>query len=484
MKGSAIKILWILTLVFVITGCTGAGNQITESTKPVATITSPVSNSSYAVGQEILITFNAADVKGINQIELVVDGEPLMVQPVTPPVNSFSASQRWIIDTPGSHVIELRAFNADGTASDPAQVFITGTGEAVEPTATAAEEEVVADTPTPTVTPAVAPISPPLPTPTPTPEPATSEPVDNQPMVTAVVRLNVRLGPSTDYPVIGRLDLNQSAPITGRDEIAAWWQIEFASDQGDRGWVAAGSNFSTAENADNVPVVEAPPLESVPTSTPAPEPPTATPDASKPTIFSFTANRYTITAGETVELKWDLANAQVALLRYDGLEEGVAAPGSKVFQPQQDTTYTLVARGANGETTAELTIVVVAPGATPVSIFRDGKIRIANGQYIDFDQGLVQAAVEGSTDFQWDGQAKQFSPFNGATGTLLTKSYPDITFQDCQTAAYNQPISGVDGSSSVKGCYLTSEGRYGKFLISEWDLAFNLTIEWQTWNYP
>jgi hypothetical protein len=29
-------------------------------------------------------------------------------------------------------------------------------------------------------------------------------------------------------------------------------------------------------------------------------------------------------------------------------------------------------------------------------------------------------------------------------------------------------------------CHQTNEGRYGKFYVSEWDLAGNLTIEWLT----
>lgn len=484
-NGIANRIL-ILMLLFVApvlaAACnSGSGGQTTQADKPVANITSPASNSNFSVGQDVLITFTAADVKGVNQVELVVDGEAVLVEPVSPPVNSYTASYRWQPQAGGSHVIELRAFNVDNVASDPAQIFVLVSPAAsqIDPTATPI---LAPDTPTPTPA-AVTPLFPPLPTDTPTPQ---IDLAASQPLVTALVRLNVRLGPSTDYPVVGQLAINQTARITGRDELSAWWQIEFQSDRGDRGWVAAGSEFSTAASAQGVAVAQAPPLEQVaaPTPTSPPPSPTPAPQNLKPTIFSFTADRYEIKAGESVTLSWDLANAQAAYLRFDGNEEGVAAPGSKTVSPQKETKYTLVARNEAGETIAEVTIKISSPGPTPPPVLRDGKVRIANNQFLDFDQGLVQPDSNTDTDFQWSGQARQFLALNGATGTLINKSYSDITFQDCQTAAYDKPISGVDGSSPVRGCYKTSQGRFGRFVISEWDVALNLTIEWQTWNYP
>ena len=478
MKASLVKYLTTLSLVLVFSiAASACGNAATTTSaeKPVANITSPATNSNFTAGQEILITFSAADVKGINQVELVIDGEAVMVETVNPPVNSYTASHRWVAEGGGSHVVELRAFNVDGVPSDPAQIFVLVAGAAVEATPTPPP---ATSTSTPTVE-VINPVVLPLPTPT---EPApTTEPTSTQAIVTALVRLNVRQGPATDYPVIGRLNLNESAPITGRDQISAWWQIEFPAGSSERGWVAAGGEFSSAANVNNVPVVEAPPLASITAPTPT-LPPTVAPNTNKPTIFNFTADRYTIAAGETVELRWDLANAQAAFLRYDGEEEGVVAPGTKIVSPDKETKYTLIARNEVGETIAEVVIKIAAPGETPVPVLRDGKVRIANGQFLDFDQGLVQPGPDVTTDFQWDGQTKQFVPLNGAIGTLINKTYGDITFADCKTAAYDKPISGVDGSAPVRGCYRTSEARYGKFLISEWDLAFNLTVEWLTWN--
>jgi hypothetical protein len=182
-------------------------------------------------------------------------------------------------------------------------------------------------------------------------------------------------------------------------------------------------------------------------------------------------------------LSWDLANAEAAYLRYGDVEEGVVAPGNKTVSPTRDTVYRLVARNSAGETAAELTIKVGGATATPPPVLRDGKTRIANGQSVDFDQGIVQDNPGSGADFLWDAQRQQFFPQGGATGALLGSPYEELNLEKCLSVSYGQPITGVDGSSLISGCYRTNEGRYGKFLVSDWDLSGNLTITWLTWDY-
>ncbi len=474
MKFKVLPIALFLLFNLFISACTGPSNKAGQPDKPTASITSPASNSSLSVGEDVLITFNAADVKGIARVELLVNGQVIMQDVVEPAVNSYTASHRWTPDIAENYVIELRVLSVDNVANDLAQTVVTVADVVAE----------VTPTPLPTATNTPAPI---VFTPTSTPEPgpvatdvlptATSSAAT----LTSLVRLNVRFGPSTDYPVVGVLGVNKSVSITGRDEFSNWWQIEYQSDSGDRGWVSASGEFSAADNADGVPLAEAPPLETVATSTPVPTeaPPSATPD-SRPTILTFTATRYNIVPGESIELSWDLTNAQAAYLRYEDIEEGVVAPGNKIVSPDRETKYILVARNENGEVTAELTITV-GTTPTPEPVLRDGKIRIADGQYIDFDQGLVLAEGDPRSDFQWSGTNQQFFPQGGASGSLLSRPFGEITLAECQNVAYNKPIDGVDGSTQVTGCYRTGEGRFGKFLVSEWDLAANLTIEWVTW---
>jgi hypothetical protein len=114
-------IVMSLILLLITSACANRSGETAQAI-PVANITSPVGGSSLSKGQEILITFNAADVSGIAQIELSIDGQPVMVEPVNPPVNSYTASYRWTANTVGSHLIELRAFNVEQDASQPAQI--------------------------------------------------------------------------------------------------------------------------------------------------------------------------------------------------------------------------------------------------------------------------------------------------------------------------------------------------------------------------
>ncbi len=465
MKANALtRLVGLLLVWFVILTMTACGGSA-QPTRPIASITAPANGATFAVGQPVAIAFTAADVKGVAQVELSIDGQPVRVEPVNPPVNSFAATHTWRPAMTGSHAIELRAFNVDGQVSDPVQIAVIVLAAAAEIPSPAPVEL----TPTPAPI-AFTPTFTPLPPLTPTPVSA-----DAKPLVTALVGLNIRTGPGTQYPRLGLLAKGESAEITGRDEFSGWWQIVFVSNQGERGWVAAGPEFSTATNAGNVPVVAAPP--------PPAAPPTATPNVVKPTIFSFTADRYTIAPGEQITLRWDLSNAEAAYLRYNNQEEGVVAPGSKVVAPNRETVYTLVARNQAGETIAEVTIKVAGATPTPVPVWQDGKVRILNGQSVDFDQGVVQDASSSGTDFYWDGSQQRFTPRNGASGALVGRPYDQISLADCLAATYGQPISGVGGSALITGCYITNEGRYGKFHVSEWDLAANLTVSWLTWNY-
>jgi len=460
-----------LGLLLMMPACTGGPSA--QAGPPIASITSPENNSGVSAGQRVTIAFSAADVKGVSQIELVIDGQAVRVETVNPPVNSFVASEPWTPQAPGSHVIEVRSFNVDGVASEPARivVIVNAPVDAASPT------PIPVDTPTPPVS--LVPPTPTLAPPAPTSTPAT-EAVAEKPLVTALVALNVRAGPGTDYAVIGRLAVAETAEIVGRDELAGWWQIAFASASGDRGWVAASNEFTSASNASGVPVAQAPPR---PVAAPTTAPPTNTPEALKPTIFSFTADRYTITAGETVALSWDLANAQAAFLRYDGNEEGVVAPGNKIVSPAKDTVYTLLARNEAGETTAQLTIKVGGPQPTSAPVFRDGRTGLSSGQSIDFDRGTVfQGSGSSEADFFWDGQQKKFYPQGSAIGTLLKVDYNGITLQTCLAASYGD-LPQIDTSGLITGCYKTNEGRVGKFHVSQWDFAGNLTINWLTWDY-
>jgi uncharacterized protein YraI len=475
MKNRALSgsLIWLVMVGLLLGGsaCNSTGTPaVSQSARPIAIIAAPQSDTEVVVGKEVVITFTAADVKGISQIELSVDSQPIHVEKVNPTVNSFAGNQLWIPDKPGTHVIELRAFNVDNEPSDPAQVFITvlgANGETPPPDS---------NTPTATSDVEITPQATTVTLVTPSPTIAATTPVADEPVVTTRTGLNVRGGPGTDYPVIGRLTEGQSLPITGRNAETTWWQVVYPPDSDQRGWVSGDAQFSTASNAEGVPIVPAPPK-------PTPAPPTVTPTPALPVIQYFQADRDNINPGEKVTLSWDLSGAKEAFLRYDDVNDGIVAPGSKTLSPSKTTVYTLLARSEAGDTTRQVTVNVKQATVTPVPVISDGKSKILDGQTIDFDRGVIQGAGAPGADFLWDGQQKRFLPQGGASGAFVGDVFEEISLADCRSVTYGQPFPDVGTVSRITGCYRTTEGRFGKFFVLEWSADASLTLQWLTWDF-
>ena len=86
-----------------------------------------------------------------------------------------------------------------------------------------------------------------LPIPTPGP---------GSPSVTSQINLNIRSGPGIGFEIIGLLLQGQSAGVLGVSQDGGWWAINIPSAANGRGWVSA--DYVTAENTDNVSVIEGP----------------------------------------------------------------------------------------------------------------------------------------------------------------------------------------------------------------------------------
>lgn len=117
----------------------------------------------------------------------------------------------------------------------------------------------------PTPVPPTATTVPPTEAPSPTPEPAA--------FTVNSASINVRSGPGTTFPTLGRLTQGQSFPITGKSEDGDWWQFDY---NGKSGWVVATNVAVTG--ADSVEVAQNVPQP--PTAAPRP---TARPAAPRPT---------------------------------------------------------------------------------------------------------------------------------------------------------------------------------------------------------
>ncbi|MCA9973223.1 MAG: SH3 domain-containing protein, partial [Anaerolineales bacterium] len=77
-------------------------------------------------------------------------------------------------------------------------------------------------------------------------------------VVVEVERLNVRGGPSVDYPVLALVAAGTVFEIGGRLNDGTWWEV-CCLDDGGSGWVIAES-VTVWGVTDGVPVVEVPPL--------------------------------------------------------------------------------------------------------------------------------------------------------------------------------------------------------------------------------
>ena len=109
-----------------------------------------------------------------------------------------------------------------------------------------------------------------------TPPPVTfPTPAPGVPTAVATTHLNVRSGPSVQYPIYGIAPPGSSAEIIGKSEDGEWWVVKIPTSLvgAGQGWVSA--QYTKATDAENVPVVSAPPLEEIVIPTPQPGTPTA-----------------------------------------------------------------------------------------------------------------------------------------------------------------------------------------------------------------
>lgn len=128
------------------------------------------------------------------------------------------------------------------------------------PTATSAPTATTAPTATPppvaTATPTATPLPTDTPSPSPTPAPAASVTGDN---------INLRSGPGTVYPVVGKAAKGESLPVVARNQDGSWLEVE--TKDGKHGWVSA--KLVTL----NVPAESVPIAKSIPPAPAAPPTP-------------------------------------------------------------------------------------------------------------------------------------------------------------------------------------------------------------------
>jgi heat shock protein HslJ len=183
--------------------------------------------------------------------------------------------------------------------------------------------------------------------------------------VTAPNGVNVRSGPGTNFPVLGVAPFGAEGEIIGRSADSAWWVVAIPSAPGGSGWVSA--DFVAASNAEDVPVIAAPPPPVVIIPTPAPTPTPAPPPPPPATAqISFSANPTTIAQGACSTLTWSVENVQAVWVYPQGQpyqQFPQVGQGSQQVCPPVTTTYEMRVLLRDGTVTFRQVTVTVTPAA-------------------------------------------------------------------------------------------------------------------------
>lgn len=92
------------------------------------------------------------------------------------------------------------------------------------------------------------------------PPTAVAEPVDGEPLLTALVDVNIRLGPGVAYARDGFLLAGETAVVLGRHAESGWWKIVCpVRADGNVCWVSGGSQYTSVSHGSAAQPVAAPP---------------------------------------------------------------------------------------------------------------------------------------------------------------------------------------------------------------------------------
>ncbi len=292
------------------------------STGPRAWIDSPRGGATIPQGSPITVVSHAYARNGIAEIVLYVNGEAYQRAAPAEAGATFSEfGQEWLATQPGTYSLQVRAYDINGDAGNPATISVNVVGDAI---AEAAVPEVPEEPPTATYTPEVSetpsitPIISDTPTLTATPT-ETSQEAACPPQATALKNSNCRAGPGSAYEIIGSLSQGSSSTVVGRNNESSWWVIERPGGSGNC-WIWA-ELVELSSNACDIPIVAAPPLPptstNTPTSTPTPTPTTAvdnTPPAAP--APQSPVNGATLSCTSAVTLSWSAVSDNSGIATY------------------------------------------------------------------------------------------------------------------------------------------------------------------------
>ncbi len=124
----------LLVLGALVGACGGSGPSPSASSgnKPTVVVQSPVDGAVLPVGGDVGIAGAASDTVGVDHVALFADGVSVASSPVGQPAALMPFSLTWPAPPAGPHVLQVIAYRADGTTSDPAVInVVVGAGGSV-----------------------------------------------------------------------------------------------------------------------------------------------------------------------------------------------------------------------------------------------------------------------------------------------------------------------------------------------------------------
>jgi len=266
---------------------------------------------------------------------------------------------------PAAEIVPMaRLAEALGARSARLIAYLEPTPTAVPPTPVPSPippSPTAAPTATPTIEPPTATLEPPTITPTPEPQ---------QPRAIAKSAVNLRGGPGTAYPVVGKLLSGQETEILGRNASGDWWQLAWPG--GKQAWVTGTvvqilGPIDTVAVAKNIP---APPVQPTrpPQPTAAPAAPAAPP---KPSTAFVVRNVRVKSVGEDAQnCQGGLPKIFVQVVDPAGnLLDGVRV--REIFTGQVEVT------GAQGKGSGRVEFDIYKDGGGQLEIVDDGNTPIS-----------------------------------------------------------------------------------------------------------
>jgi uncharacterized protein YraI len=307
-------------------------------------IIAPTNRSVVAHNATITLAAVAEDAtQGVAQIEFFIDGVSFSVQRAESSTNSLYASVTWTPAETRGYLITAEAQRPDGSTigEDGITVDVVDSPITAQPELAATEEVTDGTAPaaTNTIPASQTPNTAFVPPTNTRPAENTGGSTPNAPIAPSGPQLrvtfqslNIRAGPGTNYPEVGRMLNGDVAVIIGRNADRTWWVVQWNQV---RGWVINNPAYAeiTGDTAE-VPLVAAPPT---PSGAPASAPtqalaPTSTTAATADLVFdSVVIDPASPTANQTFNVRITVRNggqvdAPSSLIR------GVFQPGNEASE--------------------------------------------------------------------------------------------------------------------------------------------------------